>query len=688
MWKTISTAGVACASAVVLCGLGWAHGGTYNGPRDTVPPGGGGGGGGGGGPVGPVGPGGPDGVSPQPPGGDGPAGEWTGGDPRNPGPVDGTVTGAGHGITGPDYSLWSYWWDFNKDPFLNLKDRLHSVGTETGGPDFNLGMGERIPSRDIYRPSPRQIRDEAVPALLAALESETNNDIVTGCLVALAKIGDARKESGQSEFQAIIAGFLDDSNQEIRETAALALGILGHDDSAEVLEGLLLDTDVGRRAAGKASVATRTRAFAAYGLGMVGERTGDEALRRRIVEVLARASDEGSSMQDVGVACVLAMGLVPLDGIGTLDGGPTSGRAGQVGWLLECFRDERADLLARSHAPRSAVRLLDRSDHALRESLAAELVALLSKRTRDEEVLRQSAVLALGGLGNCDEGGVDADVRDVLVRTIDKAPDAQTKAFARLALGQVGARPGDGDPTAGRKQVQKELFRSLGRGTGSARRWSAMGLAVMGHAMSEQGNPSQDVLRALRDAFEEAKSPEDVGALAIAVGLVGDLDSQAVFLSKLKRSRVDEARGMVALGLGLLGELRSAEPIAEVVRESQYRPELLKQAAIALGLLGDKTIVPDLLEMLKNARSLASQASIVSALGFIGDARSIAPLIEMLGDRTLTETARGFAAVALGVVADSTPLPWKTSFSVDVNYRAAPDTLNANSAGTGLLNIL
>jgi hypothetical protein len=91
--------------------------------------------------------------------------------------------------------------------------------------------------------------------------------------------------------------------------------------------------------------------------------------------------------------------------------------------------------------------------------------------------------------------------------------------------------------------------------------------------------------------------------------------------------------------------------------------------------------------MLVGAKSLATQASIASALGFIGDARSIEPLVAMLEDKKMTPRARAFAAVALGLVADKEPLPWNSKLSVGINYRANTTTL-ANGEGTGILEIL
>ena len=92
--------------------------------------------------------------------------------------------------------------------------------------------------------------------------------------------------------------------------------------------------------------------------------------------------------------------------------------------------------------------------------------------------------------------------------------------------------------------------------------------------------------------------------------------------------------------------------------------------------------------MLSEAKGLATQAAISSALGFIGDQRSIDPLVEMLENKNVTPTARGFAAVALGIVADKEPLPWNSKIALDLNYRASTQTLVDAQAGTGILDIL
>ena len=98
----------------------------------------------------------------------------------------------------------------------------------------------------------------------------------------------------------------------------------------------------------------------------------------------------------------------------------------------------------------------------------------------------------------------------------------------------------------------------------------------------------------------------------------------------------------------------------QTVTESKFRPAVLKQAAVGLGLLGDKSAVGLLLTMLEDAKGLSSQAAIASALGTIGDVSAVDGLVKMLAGETekkMTDTARGFAAVALGITCDKEDFP-------------------------------
>ncbi len=83
---------------------------------------------------------------------------------------------------------------------------------------------------------------------------------------------------------------------------------------------------------------------------------------------------------------------------------------------------------------------------------------------------------------------------------------------------------------------------------------------------------------------------------------------------------------------------------------------------------------------------VTKMAAVASALSQIGDRNSIDPLREMLLDKDLPSITRAFAAVALGGIADKEPVPWNAKIAVNMNYRAAVETLV--ESGAGVLEIL
>jgi len=687
------------AGALGLQEISVGHGGTYRGPGDTVPPGGGGGGGGGGGPSTP-GPAGPSTPGPSGPSTPGPAAPGTpgGGGPAQP------VTGGG-GPSGPDLTVWQFWWGFNREPYLNLKAHIHSGTTLTGSDDFFIGFGQDTKSKDNLRPSEETIRQKVVPALLQALQTETDNDIVTACLIALAKIGDAESEDGSSGFEKEIKKFLGDANQEIKETAAVTLGVLANPASIDLLIAIMKDLPEGRAKTGdEGGVNYRTRAFATYGLGLIGYRTESLEDRHKVVTALYEILESPRfATRDIKVAALISMGLVPLDVVEQV---PVEGdakqkaaeipvadwtRKDQIEYLLGFFGDEKnkdRNFLVRAHAPRSIALLLNGAPQ-YKERVVDALLPYVGKKGEGQVELRQSCTLAFGQIGDLDDERPDKAIRAALIDATGNA-DVQTKNFSMIAIGQVGGRPGSGDkPLEGLQAIQGHLLVNLARGKTAVKPWAGLALGVMQAALLDADVPLKpDAVQALRATFLAEGSPTDVGAYAIGLGIARDLDSQEALQKKLNDLSQDDPRGDIAIGLGLMNSVQSIETIQEIVKSSKYRADLLKSAAIALGLLGDKNVVSDLTAMLRSeAKTLSTQAAIASALGFIGDARSIDPLVEMLLNPELTPKARAFAAVALGLVADKEPLPWNSKISVDINYRANTTTLT-DTEGTGILDIL
>jgi HEAT repeat protein len=613
------------------------------------------------------------------------------------------VTGTGE--QGPDITIWQFWWGFNKDPYLNLKAHIHGGGAATGSDEIFLGHGESSQAKESLKPSEETIRSKIVPALLAALEKETNNDIVTACLIALAKIGDEKAEDGSSKFQDVIRARLSDPVQEIRETAAVSLGILANPASIELLEHILDDTPDGRKETGdEAGINYRTRAFAAYGLGLIGYRAVDDATRKRIVGILWRTLQAPRfPTRDIKVAATVAMGIVPLDlapdPATALEGYESDGekapesREQQVRYLIDFFKDDKNDnrhFLERAHAPRAIALLLNGAPASVRAEACEAFESQVGQVTRDSQrEIRMSCTLALGQIGTCEKSDLEDEIREALMNAADD-PDQQVKNFSMIALAQIGGRAGQGEnPLAARKDIRDYLGKKLASGKSQMKPWAGLAVGVMERAVLDDDDPqSTDLLAALRQTLQKEDAPKDVGAYAIGAGIARDLDSEAILMEKLDQISEDEARGDIAVALGLMNSVDAMEKIQKLVQASKHRPELLKSAAIALGLLGDKGVVTDLVTMLEEANTLATQAAIASALGFIGDTRSVDPLIDMLNKSEVTDRARAFAAVALGIVADKEPLPWNSKISVDLNYRASTTTLTSFQEGTGILDIL
>lgn len=688
--SALASAAIVAAGSLWVGDLG-AHGGTYRGPGDTVPPGAGGGGGSGGSTGGGA-------AAP----GSTPVGGPSTGTPT--GPVGGsggnTPTSTG-GESLVDLELWTFWWEFNKDPFLNLKAAIYDGAGVSGDDDLFIGRGNSADAKATFRPTKDQI-GRAAAAIKEMLETESNNDIVTGCLIALAKIGDTVPEDGPSEFEKIIRPFLADSNQEIHETAAIALGILANPSSLDTLEALVLDTEAGQKLVASSEVDLRTRSFSGYGLGLMGAAVENEAVRRRIVQIAAEAFEESNrlALPDLGVALITSIGLTPLPMAGAAieaeaEYNAWDSREAQVAWLLEQMDDSRLNRFIQSHVPVALGRLTQDSGSAsMKVQVAEALLRPLDKRKgKDTSIeLRQSSAFALGLLGDCDDDEIDVKIREALTKEI-KNQENQTRKFGLIALAKTGARKGDNsddteDPWSGRKDVEDFLLGRL-KGTNGEDHWAALSMGVYGFLLAEEDDqPSLTGMKnALLTAFQKAKSADQVGAYAMGLGMLRHTGAKEAMLDRLDKISEPAAQGYVALGLGLVNDSAARKPIQELVAESEYIPDRLKQAAIALGLLGDKTAAKDLINMLAGAETISTQAAIASALGFIGDGESVDPLIEMLRDDQIPDTGRAFAAVALGIVSDKEPLPWNSKIAVDVNYRSSTTTLNTTD-GLGILNIL
>jgi HEAT repeat protein len=488
---------------------------------------------------------------------------------------------------------------------------------------------------------------------------------------------------------------LQDSNQEVAESAAIALGALAHPGPALLLTEILADSAAGRTAVGRPEVPYRTRAFAAYGLGLIGRRVERQDVRRYIVRHLARALEaDRTASSDLGVACVAALGIVHVDPralgearVGSSDSASLS-RDAQAAMLLQYFTKlQRADLL-RAYVPVSLARSVDAGTPQMLDDSITALCAVLEPRAREPALVQESAAMALGSISIQNE----AQGKRILAALQESAAHGERLAgnLALISLARVAADtfPPGSSPDAG-ALVRNLYIRELTRGPTATRPWAALALGIYEHMRLKAGRPPSGESRAaVRGALVDRRGPNEIGAYCVAAGLMRDTLARDVLVHILEDGSDDDVRAHAAIGLGLMEDDAAIAPLRKVLAEARYRPVLLRDTSIALGLLGDVRAASHLWTMLAEAKSLGAQSAIASGLGFIGDARSIEPLLGLIGNKDASDRTKAFAAAALGNICDDSLLPWNAAYALDVNYVLPPATLYEPAGAAGLLDLL
>ncbi|MCP4091927.1 MAG: hypothetical protein GY747_00620 [Planctomycetes bacterium] len=648
-----------------------AHGGTYKGPQDTVPPGG----------TSPP-PSGTPSSPVTPPTSSPPNGPVTPPNPADPaappsvtppGPSKGPVVTGGQAIPQTDLTTWVYWWEFNKDRFLSLKTKIHDTGTVTEmGPLIGLGKGAR--GAGNLAPTEAQKASVIVPALHALIKDEDNRDIATSVMIALAKIG-----LNPNEVTALLEKQLGAGEQEVSETAALAYGILKDENAIPLLANLLNDSKEAQALVGKTEVPVRSRTFAAYSLGMIGRATNEESIKSEVAHILTEVlATDSSAVKDLRVACVISLGVLettePTVIVDTLSG-----------FLAEA--EDSPIVLA--HIPNAMAKLMRKvpAGDLTRQAVVNQLLQVLEKKYKCSPLIKQSAVQSLGMLATANDP-LNYELFDHLARLSKSGGDQQLKHYTAISMAYLGAA----DPQL-RDDVTEFLVKKMQKSNTLYKPWCGLALGVMAFQLHDAGADFSPIaMEATHNAFLDNKAPQRKGAYAIAMGLMGNQAASQDILQSLVDSSDSEYRGYAAVALGLLNANQAVLVLSETVQDSKRDPGLLRQASIGLGLMKDRGAINNLLPYLKPESGkrprLSILAAVASALGYIGDKSSVQPLVETMSNERLTPLGRAFAAVALGMVADKEVLPWNSVFSEDLNYRAAVSTLVDQTTSTGILDIL
>ncbi|MEQ8764754.1 MAG: HEAT repeat domain-containing protein [Planctomycetota bacterium] len=617
MKRAFVVAVVLMGCLLALQGVSFAHGGQYRGPSDTVPPQLGGPGDSTPPPVpgGPATPGaGPTPFGPNTPG----AGPNTPG--AAPGPISGPMTGKRNAAAGgPGFEQWSFWWENNKDRFLNLRQKVQSGGVVTGDTGYHLGRGKKNEVKTSLRPTDAQIKEQVIPALQRALTDDDFDTRAAG-YIGLGKCG-----TDSSVIEDIKKG-LTDSNSSVRESAALGLGILGQPDAIPALIELMNDSQEARRLLKSSSVENRTRAFASIGLGLIND-------KQAIPDLLKIVENAGSySNNDVPIAAIQALGLI---------GDPSA-----VPMLTKVLENAKLNDFIVSAVPIALGKIGDQS-----------VVPMLEKFIKNEKVndlVRWSAII---GYSRLLKGSENEDAIKLLT-ILMKDGNPQTRNFATMGVAYIG-----GD------KARTTLLSAYRGARAEQMPWISMSLAVF----SWNKDRDDTIVESVRRAFQEQKNPSFRSGHAVALGLLKDRAYWETMTRELAQSRDVDFQGYLCVALGLMEATESMDHLKNVLKTSRSFPKLQQQAAIGLGLMGDKDVVALLADTMEKTDSAFVLGSSAIALGLIGDRNAIEPMVKIAGNPDVKKIGRALATVGLGIVGDKDKLPRLSRVAEDNNYRAKVD---------------
>jgi HEAT repeat protein len=488
--------------------------------------------------------------------------------------------------------------------------------------------------------------------------------------LGLAKIGD---ETIVETLKKMARNDGKEYHREVVESAGLAFGLLQIDKPD--IRSFLIEIVKDAKHDG-----TFLRPFSAISLGLLGDKNDvDRSVMSGMIEVLSRKE----SGQDIKPSCLLAIGLM--------------GNDQAVPELLTMVKTKKT----------SAKNAVELDDTDLAYAIGAlgkigqpkldkpgeetavidEIIKIVDKDAKKWTTNpRRSAAIALGQIGPRCEPKVQKRVFDALKNLADDGEDAQERNFAIMSIGRLGAAPGVEDQT--RNDAIAFLRKQLDKGKGLTPPFCALAMGLIGRQLFEEGKqaPEEEIRKPIREKFvEKGIEPRARGAYAVASGLVHDPLATEPMIEALKDHGLDKRiRGYCAVGLGMIGDPKALEAIKQTLKDDADR-DLRVQTAIAAGLMGDASVIPDIVKILEDKdASNYELGSAALALGQIGDEKAIAVLVKIAKDeaKNYPDLTRALATVALGQIGDRRDVPTLARLATDINYRAHA------AAITELLDIL
>lgn len=524
---------------------------------------------------------------------------------------------------------WEAWWEVNGDAYLR-------AAASNGGRSIT---GQTTPGReDRFEPPvlPAQFRRMVLPELAQALR-EGDPQLVSEAALAL---GRSTPAGDTAPLCRLILPLLEDARRGVRRAAILALGLLGDPQASGALLSIVRDTEAGRRLLGEPEgVCKHCRSLAALSVGLMGstDHAGEllEALRTtrnsalRAFLVLAAAESSPAS------TAVLSE-------------------------VLSLLRDSSEERGVRAQAA-AAIAQMGRS---VGRAALADLARLLEESETPVEI-RLSACIALGRLAEPH----DEEVVDLLLRQTQQSGDQRCRQLAWMSLGRLLEL--DPDPTREepRRRIVHHLLNAVLRpARGADRPFAALALGIGLRAETSESKHKTLAQQKVREMLRRANQPSELGALALAAGLLRDARCTDHLIDRLADSRLVSLSIPLVQALGLLGDGAAATDLRRLALDEKADAGLRVQATRALALLNDHQVITGLQERVESCRSTQALATYTACLGALRSSPALAPLLGLLRAGGPSPDTRRLAAHAIGYLAETTESSWFLPYTIDSNY--------------------
>lgn len=583
-----------------------------------------------------------------------------------------------------DPSHWSFWWVLENQRYLDL--RKDWIEEDESRDTSTAMMGRLAPSSDV-------ISDRVVPELLARLAADDHHEVVSSSLIALAR--STTEESGhRGEVQTALREHVHHSNQKVRESAVLGLGLLGSESGGNDLVGLLGESAPAWLGGPRLSI--RTRAFAAHGLGLAAIRVQDPEVRRRWALALTRELEAPDSHSiTFQIAAVEALGLFSLDEIPASAAGTTGSEhvvsQDSLAQFLSSWVDAapRRNTWVRSHAAVAAGRAAVGASATERAATITQLTKVIRNR-RNHAYIRTGAAIGLGEVANSGKASADRRAREALIDLMKKGQALEAR-FARMALVAASVRPGAGEePFAGEHATRRALLADLKRSRTDELGWTALALGRLDWQLRRAGvSTGTETAKALARVGRKRRGDDSSSALGLGLALAiqGTKEARSYeehLLDEFHDISSPLRKSFMALALGLARTPGVKDALLAEIKGSNAQSPLLWNASLGLVQL-DHPVETLLADIVDSSSSTAERRAAIRTLGQAGGARSVDRLLNAVASSEEQDLLRADAIDALASICDREPLTWRDAYSHGLPYFAATQTLNGSGNDSAII---